>query len=141
MPSNGSTTSIVKPDDYSAGPFKIDYISRWLQETSEPGVSYTYSDLSSEDQDIKVFYSIKPYQETGTEPYRPEVALVRAVCHVFVERLPERALPELAESMARIFEFYREAPKSEPSLPSPPRQLRAKVGRKYERPSFDLPEE
>lgn len=97
--------------------------------------------MGSEERDIRLFIGMTPFQETSGEPYRPDVALARAVCHVFVERMPERALPELAESMVRIFEFYREPPNVQPALPSPGRALRGKAGRTYQRPPFDLPEE
>ena len=115
---------------------------RWDQLVSDIGGRWTYADLSADERDIRVFGWMSPFQGTSAEPYKPEVALTRAICHLFVERMPERALPELAEAMARTFEFYYDAPRAPIALsPEPFQPVRGKVGKTYERPPFNLPDE
>ncbi len=141
MSSRGSTTSIERPDDSFAGLSKTDSMQPWDLVQSELGGLWTYADFLDDEREVKVFIGMTPLQGTSEEPCAPEVILSRALCHVFVERMPERALPELVESMVRTFDFYREAAGTLALPASQPQQTRAKVGRQYQRPPFDMPKE
>lgn len=71
-----------------------------------------------------------------------EVMQLRWLCNVILGAVPDRALEETLESLARIYEFYSlPAAPSTPLLQEPPRRVRAKIGRSVERPAFRLPEE
>jgi hypothetical protein len=71
-----------------------------------------------------------------------QVMQLRWLCNVILGAVPDRALEETLESLARIYEFYSlPAPPSTPLLQEPPKRLRAKIGRSVERPAFRLPEE
>lgn len=65
-------------------------------------------------------------------------ALARFVCHVLVDEVPERGLGELYESLNDMYQFYLEQPaQPQAALPSV-RRIDATVGRRMERPDFQL---
>ncbi len=63
---------------------------------------------------------------TSPETDDPHILIARAVCHAYVAQLPDVALPELAESLKSMSEFYR-TPQRPIALPAPRRVLSAKV--------------
>lgn len=63
--------------------------------------------------------------------------VARFVCHVLVDELPDRALPELFESLQGMQEFYLEGP-NQPALLPVIRTLHAELGDVRERPRFQL---
>jgi hypothetical protein len=65
---------------------------------------------------------------------------VRDLCHQILDRIPDRGLPELLESLERIREFYdtTAAPVEQPVTI---RQTTARLGKRYDRPSFHIEEE
>lgn len=61
--------------------------------------------------------------------------MARFLCHVCVERIPDRGLAELFESLSGMQEFYSELPET-PTLPSAITQLEPTVGEIQERPGL-----
>lgn len=85
--------------------------------------------------------SLRPYLEkTADEPDMPEFVLARIICHRLLDFIPDRALPELCESMKNIFEFYVPPTSRQSSLQSKTR-MRARLGKGYVRPEFHIAEE
>jgi hypothetical protein len=79
---------------------------------------------------------------TAEVPTVPPNVLVRALCHVIVNNVPESGLPELLRSASDVYEFHVEEPweASRPLL-SETKTVDAKVRGQYERPSFQVAEE
>jgi hypothetical protein len=94
--------------------------------------------MTAADQNVRVFVMIDPLP-TSPNTQNVQVALARGICHLFVDRLPEAALPEVVESLKMMFEFYAATRRPVGALPEPRRVLAAKVtGRQERRPlSFD----
>lgn len=61
----------------------------------------------------------------------------RSFCREVVDALPETALPELAETLQAMLDFYR-ARDVPVKRPSEPRKVPAKAGRSYIRPEFHI---
>lgn len=70
----------------------------------------------------------------------PTVPLVRLLCHLLVDHIPDRGVPELCESLGGMYEFYAIAPEHPPLLPRQQR-ITGVRGRSYERPEFHIEEE
>lgn len=85
--------------------------------------------------------SIPAYQATAKRPVWSEDLQIRLLCHVLINRIPDKGLPELCESLGRMYEFYNTPNLNElPALPER-RQIRGKIGRAYERPGFSIADE
>ena len=63
----------------------------------------------------------------------------RAICHYLVDMVPEPGLEELAESVASLYDFYREMPSPTAALPA--RTVQGAIDRAYQRPVVDIAEE
>lgn len=50
--------------------------------------------------------SFRPHLETEGQWRVPRTFLPRILCHVIVNRLPDKGLPELCETLGQMFEFY-----------------------------------
>lgn len=79
-------------------------------------------------------------QETAARPEYSLLLLSRLLCHYLINRIPDKAIPELIESVGRIYRFYSAAPRTlPPSLPIP--KITGKIERLYKRPDFHVDEE
>lgn len=63
----------------------------------------------------------------------------RCASHAMVDVLPDRAITELIETLREMVSFYNNLPSSCLSLPS--KEVQAKAGETYQRPSFQIVEE
>jgi len=66
--------------------------------------------------------------------------LERVACHMMVEAIPDRGIPELWHTLVGIREFHSEPVPKRAELPAPER-LSVRIGHTYERPPFRLEEE
>lgn len=81
------------------------------------------------------------FQETTEVPaINLRQTFQRLVCHILVDRLPADGLGELCESIADVYEFYIARPK-QIQTSSQPQQIKVKIGKTYERPTFKINEE
>jgi hypothetical protein len=80
-----------------------------------------------------------PHQGTGTSTSDIRDTLVRVLCHLIIDHLPQRALLELASTLPEMFDFYRDEQHARLQLASPPK----KFGRttRSTRPEIVLPAE
>jgi len=101
--------------------------------------TWGYGGMAGDESDVRLFIGVTPFQETSGAQYDHDTDVVKAFCHIFVERMPTSALPELLESIKRIFDFYQEISPA-PQLPSARRQIRPKVGGRFERPKLSQAE-
>ena len=96
--------------------------------------------MTGADHNIRVFMRIDPLGKyRGTQ--NTQVALARGICHLVVDRLPDRALVELLESLQTMFEFYGLPQQQVLALPAPRRVLSAKVTGRQERPPLSFVDE
>ena len=129
---NDSTTLTATQAVYSAGVSPSVSTRRW-------GLLMTPSQVTWHDQTSsgRILHSIE-YADS-TDPTIPAAALIRIVCHILVDRLPEVALAELLESLRCIYEFHQE--QSLPSLPPPSTRFAVRLREAHERPTFAITEE
>jgi len=118
---------------YFAGAFRHDSTRPW-------GLLVTPSQVTWEDETRsgRTFHSIS-YPD-ATNPATPAVALVRMICHILLDRLPDKALSELLESLRSIYEFYQE-PQRLPPAPPASVSFPARFGGAYVRPTSAIAEE
>lgn len=112
-----------------------------LHDSTKPwGLLVTPSQVTWEDETRsgRTFHSIS-YPD-ATNPAIQAVALVRMISHILVDRLPDRALPEILESLRSIYEFYQE-PQLLPPAPQVLVSFPARFGGTYVRPTFAIAEE
>lgn len=64
----------------------------------------------------------------------------RCISHAMVDVLPDRAIKELVETLKEMLSFYNTEP-FPISNALPPKEIQAKVGETYLRPSFQIAEE
>lgn len=92
------------------------------------------------DQNVRVFMRIDP-RATSAGTQSTEALIARGICHLVVDRLPDRALPELLEALKVMFEFYGAPGQQAVALPPPRRVLSAKIAGRQERPPLSFIEE
>jgi hypothetical protein len=79
---------------------------------------------------------------TGDIPTIPTDVILRIVCHILVNNMPDRGLPELFRCAADAYEFHAPEEWSYMNLlPGGTETVAAKVRAAYERPSFEVVEE
>jgi hypothetical protein len=66
--------------------------------------------------------------------------LMRALCHFFVDVIPEEGVEELADSALDLLKFYT-APATTSLLGAPQGTVQANIVNAYERPVLDIAEE
>jgi len=137
MPLTDSTSFIEKQDAYFGGAFQTGSMRPWspLLSANEPLFQVT---LHHSTHDGRIRNSIE--YSGAADPATRAKALIRILCHVLVDRLPEAAIFELLESLRSIFEFYQEPPHL-PALPAHPTTFTAKFSGTYVRPTFEISEE
>jgi len=80
--------------------------------------SRTSSDWTKDAVEIREIVGTEPFSGTGNELYQPAASFARFICHFLIERMPDRALPELCQTMAEYFDFYIHAPNTRLALAS-----------------------
>ena len=135
MRSQDSITSIEKLDDFLGGVSSTDYIKLWGQQPHELG-RWTYANLKN---DVVLFAGVMSPQVTAQNADPPEAAIIKAICHVYVQNMPTEALTELYESLKSMYEFHRVPHHALQPMP-PPRSFPAKVVGRQERPPLSFNE-
>lgn len=98
---------------------------RWTQ--AVPGAHFTHG----------VFFPT-----TAEIPAIPGSVLLRILCHIIVNNMPDRGLPELFRCASEAYEFHAEGEaEGAAMLPSTTQTVSAQVRATYERPSFHAVEE
>lgn len=70
-----------------------------------------------------------------------KLPLAKLLCHKIVDHISEQGMPELCESMADIYDFdLKRAQYQHQALPHR-ESVPAKLGKSYQRPSFQITEE
>jgi hypothetical protein len=67
--------------------------------------------------------------------------LVRFICHVLVDQVPDRGLQELLESLTDIYEFYATLPEKKPLALPESEPIKARVTGSVIRPVYPVSEE
>ena len=144
MPYELSTTSTENPAAYSGGVFKMPSIELWnlpnwaIEEPERPTGEYLSFEWCRRYPSAYLAHHIQLIPpQTATVPSEWWSLAARFVCHVLVDEIPDRGLPELYESLGNIHEFYLAEPERTPLLPSVQR-IDAAWGVTAERPSFQL---
>jgi hypothetical protein len=80
-----------------------------------------------------------PHHGTGTSTSDIRDTLVRVLCHLIIDHLPQRSQGELVSSLLEMLDFYRDEQREQPHLELPPK----KFGRttRTVRPEIQLPAE
>jgi len=147
MPSNDSTSSIFNLTVSSAGasgtvstPHSLPTLEFLEPETSIyfPGFRL-FMETQSPAGQVDYWVSLKiPGTSGGTE--LPEDFKYRLLCFYFLTNLPQEGLQEAAESLGKMWEFYRVPFVPVPALPAPPTQV-VELGHTYVRPTFYVNED
>jgi hypothetical protein len=67
--------------------------------------------------------------------------MLRLLCHVLLDQIPDQGMQELLDIMSDLYEFYSSRTEAyTPSLPEPPK-LKARVGKAIIRPVFPIIED
>lgn len=135
-----STLSIAGPEDFFGGALKTVSMKLWVPNVWSNVGSWTYSDWLKDAEELRIVDVLVP-NETSEEVSSPAASFARYVCHLLIDRLPNRAIPELCESMGRIYEFYRDIPEQRPALPLSRRTRTVRIAQRRERPPFHVEEE
>ncbi len=113
-------------------------MTQWDLEVSElPSRNARINSPPESGEGLVPFFSIN-VQGTSAEVEAPLTLLVRHVCHRLLDRIPNQGLPELAESLGRIYAFYNVNPISSTVLPPPTQRVTVKRGKTYQRPDFPI---
>jgi hypothetical protein len=154
MSSKGLTTSINMLGDYSVGASPIDYmmrcarksyISNWLDLPYQPfrdasgGLMFAWRYDVSGDEIAHIMSVRNP--ETSPETQDSESLQYRVACHYLVDLVADEGLPELLECLKDNLEFYKAHQTNERPQLVGGTGIRVKVGKKYDRPIFQLAQE
>lgn len=144
MPSNSSITSIVKPGAFSSGASRSGFITRWglslLEQATLGVIGDPDSPLAGERpaSGVRLVHEIRFHpDETVGGVQGPCYAFARILCHLLVNQIPDRGIPELCESVLGMYHFYSTQGEQPPLLPLT-ETITARRGRTYERPEFHL---
>src|SRR5579872_1574055 len=109
-----SKNSIENQETASAGALPTHYIEPWgpswlerLKEAPDRTFSLGWK------HDVPGAQFSHRVTATGENQYAPDIVL-RIFCHLVMNCIPARGLPELCETMKELYEFYR----NEPSAPA-----------------------
>jgi hypothetical protein len=158
MPSKFSTTLIGSPVVYLGGVSPIDYMMQcvhnsyrhhpwnWSAKITNPWQKYEAPELclgwQREVSGGNISHAIT-YQipETALQTEDTEAMRLRFVCHVLLDLISDKGLPELFESIKDNLEFYEKRQQEEAPLLPAGSGIRFKIGEKYERPVFQVAQE
>lgn len=68
-------------------------------------------------------------------------ALLRVLCYLLVDQIPDRGLPDVCESLHEFQEFYLSPVETVQRLPEPEPELKLQLGPSQIRPEFGLDDE
>ncbi len=139
MQSKDLIVSTEKPGGFLSGVLTTDSILQWNPDpsnfqTGTCGVTLILGEAKvGELAPLTSTY----IQTTTAQVDAPFTFLVRAACHKLLDRIPDQALPELCESLGRMWGFYSEKTSAPLALlPSPTQGKAAKRGKTFQRPDF-----
>ena len=90
---------------------------------------------------VQVLHGIRfDPRQTSATPADFQPILLRALCHLLVDQVPDLGLPDLCNSLREFWEFYNVPPNRAPMLPVQ-RRVSARIEGRYERPEFHVDEE
>lgn len=79
---------------------------------------------------------------TAGPPQHDRWIFLRAFCYYLLTKLPDEALPEICRSLVDVYEYYFQFPTALKGYEAQKSQpVKAKAGRTYERPSFQISED
>jgi hypothetical protein len=135
------TTSIEKPPGSSVGALLTPFIKGLaLDQLSgiDPGTETTVVQWFNELAEGGTVAHHLVYSPTEIAPRYPGAVLLRILCHYLVDSVPDRALPEIAESTLSVFEHHQ-VPRHSLVYSVPGQQrLPAAQGRTFESPGFQI---
>ena len=76
---------------------------------------------------------------TSGDPIDARPVALRVLCHLYVDQLPDRGLPDVCESLHELREFYLSPVETVQRLPEP--ELKLRLGPSQIRPEFSLDDE
>ena len=146
MPMQNSIISTHNPEDYFSGVSTSGYIKQWSphyfssfdETTNQPGISVNWTQAVPGARFMHGVF----VPTTAEVSSVPVPVLLRVLCHVIVNNIPDRGLPELFRCACDAYEFH--APQewgSAALLPPSSRTVTARVRASYERPPFHAAEE
>lgn len=147
MQSKYSMVSTKKLGGYSAGALSPNFTTLWDPKQAVDvfqglgGQTSFLLGLSETFPGANITHFVSLDVTATAESPALERARQRLISYLLVSRLPDEALPELCETLGDMYEFYSAHPHTPPALPSPTREIRARLGEKYERPEFYASEE
>ena len=146
MPTENSIFSMDNPDDYFGGvsttgstlQWSPKYFSSFDETTNQPLIAMHWTQaVPGARFSHGVFFPT-----TAQAPAIPGPVLLRVLCHIIVNNIPDRGLPELFKCASEAYEFHaEETAQGAPMLPSSTQTMSAEVRATYERPSFHAVEE
>ena len=146
MSSHALTNFTPRQDFFSAGVSRINSIGRCdpLPFNLDDEEGLPVSDcwirfpLSEDRSGIPAFFAVCVPTEGGTFSLS-KTDTYRLLCHAMVHSLPETAFEEAVETLAGMYEYYRETPMI-PAEPAP-QSVKVKVTGSYATPIFPVLEE
>jgi len=106
-------------------------LSRYETGTSAVDLGW-YHELSGGGQ---IAHRLVYKPETEAAPHYPADLFLRLLCHYLVDSVPEKAIPELVDSVLTIFDHYA-VPRRSLVFSSESQHVPAVMGRVFESPSF-----
>lgn len=139
-----STTSIVNPVDYSGGSSVTDYIVQCnppLLQPEQPGTAQFSSFEWKRELQCGTFLHKFTTDRTRVDLEDVKPLVIRTVCHVLLDEIPDKGLHEVWESLSNAREFYAQVPAAPAQLRSAEHGRAAASGTRHTRPVFSLPVE
>ena len=141
-----SSTSSGKQDDSSAGASRTPSTGPWglvkflrVPETYGSTSSHVWWEAPVPGAQATCGF-VFSFDETTYEPLVLQALFARLLCHILVNRIPDRGLMESCESLRDLYEAYSRPVRS--ALPAQtPRTVIAKRGSVYPRPNFHVEDE
>lgn len=78
-------------------------------------------------------------RQNSEDPTDIQPVVLRALCYLLVDHIPDRGLPEVCESLHEFREFYLSPVETVQRLPEP--ELKLRLGPSQIRPEFTLDDE
>ncbi len=109
------STSMITLQGTSGSVLPIDFTEQWNQIpflVEDPGARTVHSVVRDYPGGIRIKFEV---ESTGDRPsFLPNDAIMRLLCHVFVERLPSDAIEDVWGNIYDAWEWHRR-----PTLPAP----------------------
>jgi hypothetical protein len=146
MPSNALTLSTGRLDSSSGGASRIVFTKRWgpilfqILETTDAQprlMLLMHHDVHGGHIDHTVDFHL---QGTSGLMEIPDTLKGRLACHILLTKLPDEGIPEAAEALGQMYQFYRLPGRRTPALPAPER-IQAQYGDTFVAPVYPVSEE